>query len=97
MKVINAQFFIKEDKREVFIEDTKALIAETRKEEGCLEYHLYESLEERNLFIMVEVWADDAAIEIHNQSPLLQKLFGNVADFSAKAPVLRVSDLIENA
>lgn len=95
MKVINASFFIKEDKRETFLADTKALIAETRKEEGCIEYHLYESVEERNTFIMMEIWADQAAIEIHNQSPLLQKLFGNVADFSAKAPVLRVSELGE--
>ncbi|MFC6464361.1 putative quinol monooxygenase [Marinilactibacillus sp. GCM10026970] len=93
MKVINAQFFIKEDKREEFLEDTKALIKETRKEEGCIEYHLYESVEEKNTFIMVEIWADQAAIEIHNQSPLLHQLFDKVGDFSAKAPVLKVSEL----
>ncbi|WP_208559737.1 putative quinol monooxygenase [Marinilactibacillus kalidii] len=95
MKLINAQFFIKEEKREIFLSDINELIAETRKEAGCVEYNLYESIEERNTFIMVEVWENQDAIEVHNQSPLLQKLFNNVADFSAKAPVLRVSELGE--
>ena len=51
MKVINASFFIKGDQRDNFLSDTKELISETRKEDGCLAYNLYESLEERNTFI----------------------------------------------
>ena len=54
MKVINASFFIKENQRENFLSDAAKLISETRKEDGCLSYTLYESLEERNTFMMVE-------------------------------------------
>lgn len=95
MKVINASFFIKEDQRENFLSDTKELISETRKEEGCLAYNLYESLEERNAFIMVELWKDQAAINNHNQNPLLQSFFSKIADFSTKAPDLKISELGE--
>lgn len=95
MKVINASFFIKEDQRENFLSDTKELISETRKEEGCLAYNLYESLEERNAFIMVELWKDQAAINNHNQSFLLQSFFSKIADFSTKAPDLKISELGE--
>ncbi|MBT2732032.1 putative quinol monooxygenase [Carnobacterium sp. ISL-102] len=95
MKVINASFFIKEDQRENFLSDTKELISATRKEEGCLAYNLYESLEERNAFIMVELWKDQAAINNHNQSSLLQSLFSKIADFSTKAPELKISELSE--
>ena len=79
MKVINASFFIKEDQRENFLSDTKELISE--------------SLEERNAFIMVELWKDQAAINNHNQSSLLQSLFGKIADFSTKAPDLKIFEL----
>ena len=58
MKVINASFFIKENQRENFLSDAAELILETRKEDGCLAYTLYESLEERNTFMMVENWQD---------------------------------------
>lgn len=93
MKVINASFFIKGNQRENFLSDTKELISETRKEEGCLAYNLYESLEERNTFIMVENWKDQFAIDIHNQNPLLQNFFSKVADYSIKAPELRIFEL----
>lgn len=90
MKVINASFFIKGNQRENFLSDTKELISETRKEEGCLAYNLYESLEERNTFIMVENWKDQFAIDIHNQNPLLQNFISKVADYSIKAPDLKI-------
>lgn len=92
MKVINASFFIKENQRENFLSDAEELISETRKEEGCLAYTLYESLEERNTFIMVENWQDQLAIESHNQSPLLQKFVRKLADYSTKAPDLKIFD-----
>lgn len=92
MKVINASFFIKENQRENFLSDAAELISETRKEEGCLSYTLYESLEERNTFIMVENWKDQLAIESHNQSPLLQKFVCKLADYSTKAPDLKIFD-----
>ena len=86
MKVINASFFIRENQRENFLSDAAKLILETRKEEGCLAYTLYESLEERNTFMMVENWQDQLAIENHNQSPLLQKFVHKIDDYSTKAP-----------
>lgn len=92
MKVINASFFIKENQRENFLSDAAKLISETRKEEGCLAYTLYESLEERDTFMMVENWQDQLAIENHNQSPLLQKFVHKIADYSTKAPDLKIFD-----
>ena len=92
MKVINASFFIRENQRENFLSDAAKLISETRKEDGCLAYTLYESLEERNTFMMVENWQDQLAIENHNQSPLLQKFVHKIPDYSTKAPVLKIFD-----
>ena len=89
---IVALFRFKENHLFDAIELLKKLVIETRKEEGCLAYTLYESLEERNTFMMVENWQDQLAIENHNQSPLLQKFVHKIADYSTKAPDLKIFD-----
>ncbi|WP_192348567.1 putative quinol monooxygenase [Algoriphagus sp. Y33] len=44
------------------------LIEETRKEPGCQKYELHEVTDQPGLFIMMEEWASEAALEIHNTS-----------------------------
>ncbi len=44
---------------------------------------------------MVEIWKDQAAINNHNQNSLLQSFFSKIADFSTKAPDLKISELGE--
>lgn len=95
MKIINASFFIKEDKREEFLAVVNPLIEATREEEGCVQYNLYESIEEANAFIMVEIWEDQKAIDGHNKSPLLLELFNKIPEFSSKKPIVRVSEMVE--
>lgn len=92
MMVINAKFFIKEDMRAEFLAEAQALIEATRKEAGCLAYDLFESLETANAFVMIENWENQAAIDGHNQSPLLQKMFANVPKYSSAAPILTIAE-----
>lgn len=84
MEIINATFYIKEEKRADFLAAVTPLLASARTEDGCYGYHLYESLEENNRFVMVEKWANQEAITAHNQNPLLQQLFQQMPDFAAK-------------
>ena len=44
------------------------LIDETRKEPGCQKYDLHEVTDQPGLFIMMEEWASEAALENHNNS-----------------------------
>ncbi|MFV0559465.1 MAG: putative quinol monooxygenase [Enterococcus sp.] len=92
MKVINAKFYIKEEKRTEFLEAVRPLILATREEAGCLAYDMYESIDTPNQFVMIENWANQAAIEGHNQSPLLKQLFGQLPEFSAAKAELMVMD-----
>lgn len=84
MKIIQATFYIKETKRAAFLEDIRPLIESARMEKGCLAYHLYESVENQNQFIMIENWQDQGALEEHNQNPLLKNLFGKMPAYAAK-------------
>lgn len=94
MIVINATFSIKPEKRNEFLAEVNELVASTRKEDGCLSYQLYESIDSENEFVMVENWRDQAAIEGHNQSPLLQQLFKNMSQYSSKKTEINVSQTV---
>jgi quinol monooxygenase YgiN len=43
----------------------KALVAPTRAEAGCVEYHLNTSEDKPGLFLFYEVFADQAALDSH--------------------------------
>lgn len=58
---------------------SEALMAATRKEEGCLSYSLYQSTSQPEQFIMYEQWESAAHLEQHQQTTHLQ-------DFKEKAP-----------
>ena len=47
MKIIQATFYINDDKRADFLADIFPLITSARLEEGCLKYDLYESVEKK--------------------------------------------------
>jgi len=49
--------------------EIRALIAPTRKEEGCLRYDFHRSLDDPNLFLLHEVWASRAHHQAHRQTP----------------------------
>jgi quinol monooxygenase YgiN len=64
----------------------QALAVPSREEEGCLSYRLYVDPEDPAAMVMVEQWADEAAIAAHNQSEHLQA-FVKVSPELLAAPV----------
>lgn len=64
---IVAKNIVKEENKSKFIEAAKELIIKSRKEEGCISYNLYESVDGKCL-TFIEEWKDEKAVEIHNNS-----------------------------
>ena len=54
MIIVNAKFYIKEDKKSQFLKEIEGLISASKKDEGCLEYSLYESTDNQLEFVMIE-------------------------------------------
>lgn len=92
MKIINAVFFIKADKREDFLADIAPLIESSRAEAGNHGYQLYEAVDLPNQFVMVEEWEDQAAIDQHNTNPHFLRLMDHLKDYSTADPVIKVAD-----
>ncbi len=49
-----------------------ACAAETRREDGCLEYRFYEDTEQPGKFVFVERWRDQEVLDSHFSSPHLK-------------------------
>ncbi len=49
-----------------------ALVTATRGEAGCIRYDLHQGLDDQDLFVMYEVWANKADHDTHSNSPHLR-------------------------
>lgn len=65
MLIIAAKITVKPKTQEAFVQATRSLIAETRKEKGNLSYNLYASTENSVDFMFYENWADKDAFDAH--------------------------------
>ncbi len=63
-----------------------ALIAPTRKEQGCINYDLHESLDDKTLFVFYENWTSKAALDAHLQTPHVQAFLGKADELLAEPP-----------
>ncbi len=62
------------------------LLAPTRKETGCLNYDLHQSLENPAKFLFHENWTSKAHLDAHLQSPHLKELKPIVSELCVAAP-----------
>ncbi|MDO3413180.1 putative quinol monooxygenase [Saccharibacillus sp. CPCC 101409] len=83
MIIIHADMQIKPEKREAFLQTVQPLVAGSQAEEGCLRYTLAQDASSLDRFTMIEVWADEAAVERHNASPHFTGFFKVANDFFA--------------
>lgn len=69
MHIIVARLKVRPEHREDFLEASKAIIAGTRAEAGCLFYALHEDAHDPCSFLFFEEWQDQAAIDAHFAEP----------------------------
>jgi len=67
IKVV-AKLTIKKEGIDIFIENAKKLVEETRKEEGCISYQLLQDINNEQVFIFNEEWASAEALDKHMKS-----------------------------
>lgn len=57
------------------------LVEQTRKEKGCLNYDLHESMSDARHFVMYENWESDADLDAHSKSPHLREFGKSIGPF----------------
>lgn len=76
--------YIKLDKIEKFKELADELIKESLKEEGCIDYNLYEDFNNNQILTFIEGWRDEEAVDFHRNTPHFKKIVPQLADFHEK-------------
>ncbi|PXY91640.1 putative quinol monooxygenase [Gilliamella apis] len=66
---IIATITIKPEYHEAFRPIFKRLVIGSRAEHGCVRYELNQSIENPNIYIVVETWQSQQAIDLHNTTP----------------------------
>lgn len=80
IKVI-AKGVFQEDALQKVIALYQELIAESRKEQGCLSYELYQDIENPCIMTMLETWENKAALDAHSASAHFQRLVPAIGKF----------------
>jgi quinol monooxygenase YgiN len=74
------------DAEDTFELELKKLVEASVKEEGCLQYELYQFDDERCHYVIMEEWKDEASLKLHHDTPHY-KNFGRVAPVLLSKPV----------
>lgn len=86
MITIVAKSILKQDRKEEFKAVAKELIAESRKEKGNISYTLYEDINDPNTAAFIEVWKDEEAIKLHNESSHFKSLVPKLSELREGKP-----------
>jgi quinol monooxygenase YgiN len=87
---ILATFKAKPETAGRLLQELQALTAPTREEAGCISYRPYVAPEDPTAIVMVETWANAAAIDVHNKSAHLQALVKVLPELLAAPPTIEV-------
>jgi quinol monooxygenase YgiN len=92
-KMITAKVFVKAGKESDFISAAQVIIGNTRKEEGCIYYSLYQDPYEKTNFIFVEKYKNQAAIDAHFAAPYFKEFGTKTADMTASPSEIKILDI----
>jgi quinol monooxygenase YgiN len=95
-KMITARVFIKEGHEEEFATAAKWIIENTLKEEGCLEYTLYQDPYNKSNFFFFERYKDQAAVDAHFAASYFTEFGTKIGDMTSKPAEIQVWDIQPN-
>jgi len=95
-KMIVAKIFLTPGKEEEFIKAAQTIIESTHKEEGCLEYTLYQDPSNKSNLLFFERYKNQAAIDAHFAAPYFKEFGAKAADYTRQATEIKIYDISEN-
>ena len=103
MILATLRMVVRPERRHDLLETMRGMLEPARVERGCLSYRLYEDVENRNAFVLLEEWATQEDLERHISKDTQRWLLA-LMDLLSERPELRFNtvshsagmDLIEN-
>jgi quinol monooxygenase YgiN len=84
--------------REDAIEEAKRLalniVADSRNEEGCVNYDVHQAIDDPTVFVWHETWKDRAALDNHFELPYFKEFFEKAGALAAEEPQITITKMI---
>src|SRR4030043_1364490 len=87
---------VQSERRSDLLETMRGMLEPVRVERGCLSYRLYEDVESRNAFVLVEEWATQEDLERHISKDNQRRLLA-LMDLLSEQPELRFNTVSHTA
>jgi len=87
---------VRTERRSDLLETMRGMLQPARVERGCLSYRLYEDVENRNAFVLLEEWATQEDLERHLAKDTQRQLFA-LMDLLSSEPELRFNTVSHTA
>lgn len=81
MIIIHATFHVNPAKEAEFVNELAPLVTASQAEEGNIAYDLHKAVAKENVYTMVEVWRDQEAVGLHNNSEHFQAFVAKAKDY----------------
>lgn len=89
--VLIARVKVKEDKIDELKSAAMKIVADSRAEEGNINYDIHQSVEDETIFFWHETWKNKAAIDEHFETPFFKEFFETVSELVAEPPQINLT------
>lgn len=86
-----SKIFVKEDKVNELVELFKEMIEPTKKEDGCIQYEMYQDEEDPTILIVLEQWESRDAFDKHLQTEHFERIAPKMTELMLKETELNVA------
>ena len=96
MILVTLKMIVQPERRSDLLETMRGMLEPARVERGCLSYRLYEDVENRNAFVLLEEWATQEDLERHISKDNERRLLA-LMDLLSEQPELRFNTVSHTA
>ena len=89
--VLIARVKVNKDKIEPLKSAALKIVADSRAEDGNINYDVHQSIEDETIFFWHETWKNKAAIDEHFETPFFKKFFEAVSEMVAEPPQINLT------
>ncbi len=87
MLKIVAKSLIKDNELEKAIALYRELVEETRKENGCISYELFQNINNKNTLTIIEEWESEAHFEAHKNTEHFIRIVSQISNIRLSSEI----------
>lgn len=92
--VLIARLKVREDAIEEAKQAAFEIVADSRAEEGCVNYDVHQAIDDPTVFIWHETWKSKAAIEEHFKTDFFKRFSTKVEKLAVESPQITLTKMV---